>query len=131
MSATPRLEWGRGTPPPAFHAVDEADRTAPGPDAGMELIDLDPVRDHGDVAHAHLLAQVVREVMADADHRVGAREHRARDRLHGPRQLVDVRVAVYGDDERAADEGTHEQRAHAERQRKVQVDQIGGGRQPA
>ena len=33
MSTAPRLEWGRGTPPPAFHAVDAADRTAPGPDA--------------------------------------------------------------------------------------------------
>ena len=33
MSAAPRLEWGRGTPPPAFHAVDAADPTAPGPDA--------------------------------------------------------------------------------------------------
>ena len=33
MSATPRLEWGKGPPPPEFHAVDAADPTAPGPDA--------------------------------------------------------------------------------------------------
>jgi GNAT superfamily N-acetyltransferase len=33
VSIAPRLEWGRGTPPPAFHEVDAADPTAPGPDA--------------------------------------------------------------------------------------------------
>ena len=33
MSAAPTVEWGGGTPPPAFHALDPADPTAPGPDA--------------------------------------------------------------------------------------------------
>ena len=33
MSAAPRLEWGDGTPPPAFNTVDPADPTVPGPDA--------------------------------------------------------------------------------------------------
>ena len=33
MSAASRLEWGRGTPPPAFHAVDAADPTVVGADA--------------------------------------------------------------------------------------------------
>jgi GNAT superfamily N-acetyltransferase len=33
VSSAPRLEWGKGTPPPAFNAVDAADPTAPGSDA--------------------------------------------------------------------------------------------------
>ena len=35
--STPRLEGGRGTPPPSFHAVDPADPTAPGPDADWAI----------------------------------------------------------------------------------------------
>ena len=75
--------------------------------------------------------QVLGEIVADADHGVGALEHRACHGRHRRGQLVDVGIAVHRDDERPVHERPHDQRAHAQRQREVQVNEIRLAPQPA
>ena len=70
MSAAPRLEWGRGAPPPAFHAVDASDPAAPGPDAEWAIA----FTDDGPVAR---LATYVRRDLVGAPGEAGLVGHYA------------------------------------------------------